>query len=108
LHNRREIFVGFPTWKAIIGDKLAAWYADIVLAKNGYSGQQTNEPAPATRQDNLWKPVTGDRGAYGDFTSIAADRSFTLWLSINRRLLRSAAGGLLLAAYFLLRRKRRE
>jgi NAD(P)-dependent dehydrogenase (short-subunit alcohol dehydrogenase family) len=108
LHNRREIFVGFPTWKAIIGDKIAAWYADIVLAKNGYSGQQTNEPAPATRQDNLWKPVPGDRGAYGDFTGVSVNKSFTLWLSINRRLLRSAAGGLLLAAYFLLRRKRRE
>src|SRR5690606_17936753 len=48
-HNRRSIFVGFPTFKAIIGNKIAPWYADWVLARQGIKGQQTNEPDDPSR-----------------------------------------------------------
>lgn len=30
-HNRRTVWVGYPTYEAIIGNKIAPWYADIVL-----------------------------------------------------------------------------
>ncbi len=29
--NRRTVWVGYPTYEAIIGNKIAPWYADIVL-----------------------------------------------------------------------------
>jgi short-subunit dehydrogenase len=82
--NRREIYVGFPSYKAIIGNKIAPWYADLVLSKQGFEGQQTDEPADPDRKNNLWEPVHEDRGVYGDFGAEAASRSFTLWVSMNR------------------------
>ena len=91
-HNRREIYVGYPTFKAIYGNKIASWYADYVLAKTGFDGQQTNEPAGPNRKNNVWEPVGEDRGAYGDFSSISAKKSFTLWVSLHRNLVRTIAG----------------
>jgi short-subunit dehydrogenase len=90
-HNRREVLVGFPTYKAIVGNKIAPWYADWVLSRQGYAGQQTNEPAAPNRKDNLWEPVGEDRGAYGSFEDVAAKRSFTLWFSMNRAWIRVCA-----------------
>jgi short-subunit dehydrogenase len=87
--NRREILVGFPSYKAIVGNKIAPWYADWVLSREGYEGQQTNEPADPDRKSNLWEPVREDRGAYGDFGASAASRSFTLWISMNRSWVRA-------------------
>lgn len=103
-HNRREILVGFPTYKAILGNKIAPWYADYVLAKTGYSGQQTDEKANPHRENNVWEPVYEDRGAYGEFGSIATSRSFTLWASMNRGLVRIAAGVLLAGICILMRK----
>lgn len=91
-YNRREIFVGFPTFKAIIGNKIAPWYADWVLARNGVTGQQTNEPLEPNYVNNLWEPVHEDRGAYGEFENIAHKKSFSLWISLNRNLIRAVAG----------------
>jgi len=83
-HKRRSIWVGFSTYEAIIGNKIAPWYADWVLARTGYKGQQTDEPASPERVNNVWAPVPGDPGAYGNFKNIAANRSFTLWLTMYR------------------------
>ena len=91
-HNRREILVGFPSYKAIIGNKIAPWYADWVLARNGYKGQQTSEPVDPNRKNNVWEPVPGDQGTYGDFKNIATNKSFTLWASMNRSWVRTLAG----------------
>jgi short-subunit dehydrogenase len=101
-NNRREILVGFPTYKAIVGNKIAPWYADWVLAKTGIKGQQTDVPADPNRKDNLWEPVGEDRGPYGDFKDIAVDRSFTLWVSMHRTLVRFTAVGFILLILVLI------
>jgi hypothetical protein len=90
MHNRREVLVGFPTYKAIVGNKIAPWYADWVLARQGVKGQQTDKPADPYRKDNLWQPVGEDRGAYGDFKNVATDKSVTLWISMHRGIVRLA------------------
>jgi short-subunit dehydrogenase len=100
--NRREILVGFPSYKAIIGNKIAPWYADWVLSRNGYEGQQTDEVADPDRKNNLWEPVNEDRGAYGDFGAIAAGRSFTLWVSINRAWVRAVVALVILVLAMML------
>jgi len=107
-HNRREILVGYPTYKAIIGNKIAPWYADYVLAKTGFDGQQTDEPAQPDRPNNVWAPVARDRGAYGEFGNIATDSSFTLWASMNRGLVRSLAGIVAAGIIFWMGRKSRQ
>lgn len=82
-HNRREIFVGGPTIKAIIGNKLVPGYADKVLARTGYKGQVTNELEAPNRQHNLWEPLPGDHGAHGPFTKKALKFSPQVWATTH-------------------------
>jgi NAD(P)-dependent dehydrogenase (short-subunit alcohol dehydrogenase family) len=89
--DRPEIYLGWPTVKAIVGDKIAPRFADWYLAHNGYDAQQTDEPVEEGRQDNLWRPVAGDHGAHGAFDARARFSSWQFWLSKNRRLLALAA-----------------
>lgn len=92
-NDRREINVGWPTVKAVVGNKIAPWYADYVLANTGYDGQQTNEPEDPNRKHNLWEPIPGDHGAHGTFGEQATDFSPQLWASLHRKeLLASALG----------------
>lgn len=84
-HGRRAIMVGWPTLKAIVGNKIAPWYGDIVLARTGYDGQQTNEPADPEKENNLWEPLPGDHGAHGQFGENAHHFSPQLWMSMNRK-----------------------
>ena len=65
-HRRREVWVGAPTVKAIIGQKLAPGLLDRLLARRGYDGQQT-ERVVHERRANLFAPVPGDHGAHGSF-----------------------------------------
>jgi short-subunit dehydrogenase len=58
-HKRREVYVGFPTVKAIYGNELAPAFADRYLAKHAFDGQQTSQPVSADRPDNLFEPVAG-------------------------------------------------
>src|SRR5512142_2911039 len=53
---RREMYVGYPTVQAIVGDKIAPAVADWRLAQSGYDAQQTGEPVEQNRRDNLWSP----------------------------------------------------
>jgi NAD(P)-dependent dehydrogenase (short-subunit alcohol dehydrogenase family) len=94
-HERRELSVGWPTVKAVYGNKLAPGYADRRLAETGYEAQQTDEPADPDRPNNLWEPLPGDHGAHGRFDARARGHSLQLWLSLNWR--RLALAGLSLA-----------
>lgn len=93
-NNRREMYVGYPTVEAIVGDKIAPGFADWYLARNGYDAQQTNEPVEPVRRDNLWEPVPGDHGAHGTFGARASASSPQFWLSKNRNWLAMAGAGL--------------
>lgn len=84
VHRRREVFVGWPTVKAIYGQDVAPAYADRYLAKNAYSGQETSEPVPANRPDNLFEPVDADYAAHGIFDDRARDYSVESWLDLHR------------------------
>lgn len=83
-HPRRAMWVGFPTAKAIVGEKIAPGLLDRYLARKGYDAQQTDGAVDPNRPDNLFHPVPGDWGAHGDFDARARDRSLQLWVSRNR------------------------
>jgi NAD(P)-dependent dehydrogenase (short-subunit alcohol dehydrogenase family) len=70
LYPRREIFLGWPAIKAIIGNEIAPGYADRYLAHRGYEGQMTAEPN-ANPPANLFAPVPNDHGAHGRFDARA-------------------------------------
>ena len=103
-HGRRELNVGWPTTKAVVGNNLVPAYADWYLARTGYDGQHTDEPEDPSRAHNLWEPLPGDHGAHGRFDAQARKTSVQLELNFRRgALLAAGAAGLLLG---LLLRKR--
>jgi short-subunit dehydrogenase len=91
-HARREVFVGWPTVKAILGSRIAPWFADRYVAKSGYGAQQTPPATPNDRPGNLFEPPPGDPGAHGDFGDRAKPRSWLWWANSHRQLLGLAAG----------------
>ncbi|MBZ0236982.1 MAG: SDR family oxidoreductase, partial [Deltaproteobacteria bacterium] len=69
-HPRREVWVGAPTVKAILGHKVIPGVLDHYLADRGYDGQLSDRPMPRGRA-NLFAPVPGDHGAHGSFDTDA-------------------------------------
>uniref|UniRef100_UPI0038D3B41A SDR family oxidoreductase n=1 Tax=Halalkalicoccus salilacus TaxID=3117459 RepID=UPI0038D3B41A len=84
-HDRDELWVGWPTVKAIIGNRIVPRWLDRRLAQSGYESQQTDEPEDATREHNLWNPVQGDYGAHGRFDEQSRTWSSQFWLTTHRR-----------------------
>jgi len=103
-HSRREVYVGWPTVEAILGNKLAPGWLDRYLGKTGFDSQQTSEPEDPNRPDNLWKPVEGDHGAHGRFDGQAHERSWETRASLGRRWI---GAGLTMAVAALLLASRR-
>jgi short-subunit dehydrogenase len=91
-HNpRREFYVGMPSVKAIVANKIAPGFLDHFLARTGYDSQQYDGPEDRNRPDNLWQPVPGDHGAHGAFDARARSWSPQLWTSEHRILISLAA-----------------
>jgi len=99
-HPRRQLIVGWPTVKAIVGNAVAPGLGDRYLARDGYEAQQTDEPIEPDREDNLFEPVAGAQGAHGPFDDRALSRSTQLWARMHGRALgaAAAAGALAVAA----------
>jgi NAD(P)-dependent dehydrogenase (short-subunit alcohol dehydrogenase family) len=94
-HRRRQLYVGAPTLKTVIGNRVAPALIDRYLARTGYEAQQTDEPVDPNRPDNLFEPVPGDHGTHGRFDEGARSSSAITCLSRHRGVLAGllAAGG---------------
>ena len=107
--GRREYWVGGSTVLTLLADKLSSGLLDRYLARTGYAGQQTDEPAPGPSQPgNLWKPADReghDYGAHGSFDERSHPRSAQLWASRHRAALASAAVATACAALLITRRR---
>lgn len=101
--QRKEVWVGSTTAKAVLGDELASTLLDHYLAHTGVDGQSSAEPIEADRQDNLFAVPEGDPGAHGRFDIKAVDSSWQMVLNRNRYLLLSGAGIAAAAGLFLAR-----
>ncbi|MHB1558218.1 MAG: hypothetical protein ACYC61_12220 [Isosphaeraceae bacterium] len=100
-HDRRELFVGWPTVKAIVGNRIALGWLDHYLAHNGVDCQMIDEPENPDWPDNLWHPLRGDRGEHGRFGHLASASSWQLRVDMHRGWLAAAGGciaGLALAS----------
>jgi NAD(P)-dependent dehydrogenase (short-subunit alcohol dehydrogenase family) len=69
----REVFLGAPTVLAIQAQKLFPGLLDRYLARGGWEGQMTDEPADSSQPGNLFEPVDVDLGAHGRFDAEAID-----------------------------------
>jgi NAD(P)-dependent dehydrogenase (short-subunit alcohol dehydrogenase family) len=81
---RREVWVGLPTIKAILGQRFIPGLLDRYLARAAYDGQLLDEPADPNRPDNLFSPLPGDHGAHGRFDDRAKVRSLQMWVNTRR------------------------
>ncbi len=90
-HPRREMYVGYTSVQAILGNKFFPGIMDRYLGKTGYQAQQTSEEREE-RPNNLWEPVPGDFGAHGVFDDRARSFSPQLWLDTHRRWIAAGAG----------------
>ena len=96
-NERRQLYVGWPTVVAIVGDKFAPGLGDAYLARTGFASQQTDEPERPGRPDNLFESVDGLHATRGRFGDRAHERSLQLELSLRRDWLLTAAGAALAA-----------
>jgi short-subunit dehydrogenase len=92
-HKRREVFVGWPTMKAIYGQDIMPGVADWYLGKTGYSSQQTQDLVSPDRPDNLFEPVQADFAADGIFADQAKTFSPQNWTNLHRLPLALIAAG---------------
>jgi NAD(P)-dependent dehydrogenase (short-subunit alcohol dehydrogenase family) len=92
MQTPRELWVGWPSVKAILGGMLAPGLLDRLLAQRGYEGQMTSEPEIPGRADNLFATLPGDHGAHGRF----GDRARPRVGAVDPALLRCALGALVL------------
>ena len=106
-HRRREVHVGWPAVKAILGTKLAPAHADRLLARAGFEGQQTKEPE-GRRPDNLFEPVPGDFSARGRFDAQARPFSVQLWINTHLGWIVAGAAAVTTSIFGLLMRSRRR
>jgi NAD(P)-dependent dehydrogenase (short-subunit alcohol dehydrogenase family) len=96
-HRRREFSVGYPTVRAILGDKFIPGLLDRYLGWIGYEAQQTHTPIAPDRPNNLYEPLPGDYGAHGEFDDGAITFSLQSWMNRYRGWLSLA--GLVVGAY---------
>jgi NAD(P)-dependent dehydrogenase (short-subunit alcohol dehydrogenase family) len=85
-HRRREVFVGWPAVKAVVGNKVMPGVLDRILAKDGYKGQITSEPLPDDACSNLYEPCDTNPGTRGRFDHEARAESLQWWLTTHRGL----------------------
>jgi len=91
---QREYWVGGSTPLVIAGSMIAPELADMYLARTAVEGQETRDPLPPGREDNLFKPVEGKglHRAHGRFDAEARDTVLAAAAGAFRSL---AAGGAL-------------
>ncbi len=108
-HDRRDVWVGFPTVKAIVANAVAPQAVDYFLGRTGYESQQTDKPEDPSRPNNLFEPVGRDFGAHGSFDHRARSFSTQLWMDKRRGLIWTGAVALaVLGGIFLVSRKRQS
>lgn len=90
-HDRREIWVGYPTVQAILANRIAPAFADRYLAGQGYKGQLADAPLPPNPPSNLFEPVPGHAQARGRFSSRAKDASWQMFTDRHRQVFIGAA-----------------
>ncbi|MBB3950491.1 SDR family oxidoreductase [Aureimonas jatrophae] len=104
-HNRRNVWVGYPTVQAILANRIAPGLLDRYLARSGYSGQLTQEPKAADAPSNLFEPVKGDYGSHGRFDDRAKPRSIQMFTDRHRTAFWGLAGILALLGLHRLARR---
>lgn len=99
-HKRRDVWVGWPTVKAILANRIAPGLIDRYLAKAGYSGQLADQAAAPNAPANLFETVPGNYSAHGRFDDQSRDHSLEMFTDRHKAaLLGITAIGLVIVAH---------
>lgn len=104
-HKRREVWVGFPTVKAILANRIAPGLIDRYLASAGYAGQLTDVPLATDAPANLYEPVPGNYGAHGRFDQESKTGSWEMFTDRHRSVFWALAALGLVGGVHLLAKK---
>ena len=102
-HPRREYWVGWPTARAVVANKVIPGLLDRYLARTGFDAQQGDRSIEADRPDNLYEPVPINAGARGEFSE-RSKKTSAHW-QLTRGNGRWEAAGVLVLAYLALRHR---
>jgi len=106
--RRRAWWVGIPTVYTIMGNMVWPQFLDRYLQRTGVAGQQTDVPASADPEVNLWSPADTERdyGADGVFGDKAWHRDPQIWASRHHGAVAGTLGAGLAAGVAALVRRR--
>ena len=83
-HQRhREVFVGWPTLRAIWAQRLVPGLADHLAARLAWDGQMYDGSRDPSAPDDLYEPVAGHQSAHGAFDARARSGSWELRLTMR-------------------------
>ncbi len=92
-HQRhREVFVGWPTVRAIWGQRFLPGVLDHLAAKVAWDGQ-LYDGARGDSPVDLYEPAPGHQGAHGDFDNRAQGSSWALNLTMQASWFATAVSG---------------
>jgi hypothetical protein len=64
----------------------------MILLRNGWKSQHTDELKPTDSPDNLFEPLPGDPGPHGRFDARSRESTAWTWLRLHRGLAGAALG----------------
>jgi len=88
----RELPIGWGAQKLLWGQKLSPRAGDLVLLRNGWRGQHTEELKPTDSPDNVFDVMPGDPGAHGRFDDESRRSTAWTWLRLHRASVAAALG----------------
>jgi len=95
-HDRRELWIGGSTVRAILARRFFPEFVEWYLSKTGYKAQMYDGPPDPTQPDNLFHPAddTRDYGAHGPFGNRSLSSSYETWAAEHRPGLLAAVTGI--------------
>ena len=94
-HQRhREVFVGWPTARAIWGQRFLPGVLDHLAARLAWDGQLYDGAREPDQPVDLYQPVPGHQSAHGAFDSRARGHSWEIQLTMQASRLATAASAL--------------
>lgn len=108
-HAPRELMVGFPTVKAVWGQKFIPGLLDRYLGKTGWDAQFLDKPNNQNGRDILFTTLPDDPGAHGPYKDREQGPDLVMWLSTHPRVMvASAASAIAVTALGVLTMLRRN
>lgn len=99
---QREVWVGVPSWKSIIGQKLFPGFLDRYVARKAWEGQFTDSDSDPQQAHNLFDPVEKFHSEHGPFADRTITKQPMLWQVKNQNFWINGTAFALYFAVFLL------